>query len=544
MFCKNCGMMIPSDSRFCPRCGTAASAANSGTLRIRMGSQSAQTPNAPREAPEKPAPRAFCPHCGAQNVAGGPFCAACGYPLRAPAAAAPATAEPTQPSARKQSRGLMVGLLVGFSCLALLLCAFLVYKLLNAGDKSDEDPRESAGISKPIPEPEASTTTEEALPDLADGQILSRGDMAATFAYAGQIAEAENLVRSYLYDMDGDNVCELILQTGLGEADAMFWFYSYYDGYLHELGSLSAGHSALHVQDDVLVIHYGQMGYEQITELTLSGERILTNCVLDRQLAEGEDYRAFSQEPYSTEGDDLSVLSYVYVKSEKQIVNVDAVFAIEHTTGCDYFTDGAHGYAQLSDGRVLAVDAETGQAAVVATVDTDAALFTVTKNRLYFQADNYWSDGSMWWGRNVFSYSTRGGDYQLHGEGVEITQQDGYILLTSYRSDVSPKYVSVIDLADNLLVSDVYAWDAAICDGAVYYCGLDYDAFWDSYDTASAYTMSLYRADHTGRTHLADILLDINSWCARIDSEAQTIYVYNADGSREDYYLFTGSIID
>lgn len=542
MFCKNCGIMIPSGSQACPRCGTAASAAGTGKLRIQMDGQTAQTPNVPREAPAAPAQRTFCPHCGAKNVAGGPFCAACGQQLRrsAPVAAAPVAAAPTQSPARKSSRGLKIGLLVGGLCLVLLLGAFLVYKLVLAGDKPEkapEAPQEGADISGPFREPEEITTSEEALPELADGQILSRGDMAATFSYADRIVETENLAGSYLYDMDGDNVCELILKTGRSEADAMFYFYSYYDGYLHQLGSLSAGHSALYVQDDVLILQYGHMGYEQVTELTLRGERILTNCVLDRQLADGEDYTEFSQRPYSSEGDDLSVLSHVYVKSEKQIVNTDTLFTTADAYDSHFFTDGAHGYAQLSDGRVLAVDAETGEIAVVATVDAEATLFAATKKRLYFQVDHYWEDGPGFWGKDVFSCSVYGGDYQMLEGAWDLRYQDGIILMTSYHSDVSPIRITAIDSEDRTFISDVWAWDATICNGAVYYG----EEVMKSERERDNTTMRLYRAQGTEKTYIANIPLD---QVVSLDGSYARIYVYHSDGTTTEYDLYTGARID
>lgn len=536
MFCKNCGMTLSDGSAFCRHCGAAtASPPTSGKLKIQMGGASAAPQDKPREAPTASARRAYCPHCGAPNPANASFCVSCGQRLRDVSPA------PTYSSARKQSRGLKIGLIAA-GCFVLLLGVILAYNLLTSGDKPDDRPQKSTGISESLRDPEVSTPTEETLPKLEDGQILSRGDMAAVFAYAQQIALAENLVGSYLYDMDGDNVCELILQTGHSMADAIFHFYSYYDDSLHSLGNISAGHSSLCVRDGMLIVHYGHMNYEQVTELTLQEKRLVSNCVLDRKLEYGEEYLKLSQKPYSAEGDDLSLLAHVYEKSEQQIVNTSALFTTIVTTGIDFFTDGAHGYAQLVDERVISVDAETGKVAVVATVDTESPLFAATKNRLFFRTDNYWSDGSTWWGENVFSYSVHGADYQLHAEGVTVQCDTGYILLTSYRSDISPKYVTLIDSDGTTLVSNVYAWDAAIYGGAVYYCGLDYDAFWESYNNSDPYTMSLYRVQGSS-VHIADIFMGKSTWGAAIDAENARILVYNSDNTSTAYDLRTGKQI-
>lgn len=561
MFCTNCGSVCADGTHFCSNCGAAIA---SSKPKIRMDSPplqdgSRETPASPissepkvrmdspppqnrtGETPTSPAARVYCPHCGATSPANYQFCVSCGQRLQAVASvptasaptapttpAAPAQAERKQPSGKKPSRALKIGLIVVAVCLVLILAAVLVLKLVLSKPNSDP-PEEPA--------------------QLEENQILSRGDMDAAFAYAEQITQTSDLRSSYLFDMDGDNVCELILYTGAYEAEAMFHFYSYYGGSLHKIGSLSAGHSGLYVQDGKLIVHYGQMGYEKLTELTLQAGELVSNCVLDRELGENEEYKQFDQRPYCSEGEDLSVLEYIYPESNEQIVTIAEEFTAEN----GYFTNGARGYALLPGGRVISVDAETGKLAVLVTVDADATLFAVTKNRLYFHVPHQLDEYDTW-GKDVFSYKANGGDYQLHDEAVDVDYQDGYILLTSYRSDVSPKYVTVIDSEDNTLISDVYAWDAVIYNGAVYCCEIyedEYraaeDAYWEAWvesgdEVAEYYTMSLCQVQSTGKTNFAYFTMDCYSY-AWIDSENARMGICVRNDTVYYYDLLTGSQI-
>lgn len=313
---------------------------------------------------------------------------------------------------------------------------------------------------------------------LRNWKVYTRGDVAAVYAYADQIAVEEDITDIYMYDMDGDNVRELILKTGIAESGAEYKFYSYRDGSLHQLGNISAGHSSLCIQDGQLIMHYGQMGYEQVYELTMQQGSVVSTLTLDRTLGEGEKYMEFSQQPVNVEGADLSVLANTYLASEMRLADMSYYYRQEN----DSLTNGVLGYHLLPDGTILRVDAVTGDVGKCFRLQNpqNVTPLFATDNRLYFVYD----DPDDWWGIQVYSYNIAGEDYQDLGTGWDAEAQEGYLLLESYRSDVSPKLVTVIDCRDRVLVSDAHAWDAAIYDGAVYYLAINPDECHnESYET-------------------------------------------------------------
>lgn len=515
MICKKCGSLLPDNSTLCPHCAAAGDAAQiSGRLIIRMGSQGSSG-KASQEQPRSPfpAPRAYCPQCGTPINNNDSLCIACAQKRQI----TPAIAEKRNVNKRPRILLGVLGVLVA------LLVAFFVYSLLASDAQTQDD--------IPLANPDHM----QELPQLDDGQILARGDAAAAVAYATQIVQTEDLACTYLYDMNGDNVCELILCTKRSEADAMFHFYSYYDGYLHKFSSISAGHSSLYIQDDTLIAHYGHMGYEQVTELTVQNGELVCNCVLDHQLADEEDYLSFSQEPCHSDVLDLTILEYIYPLSEDLVVNTTA----DYTAKAGYYTNGVFYYACLPNGYVLSVDAATGKVTVPLRLTSDTVLFFVTENRLYFQTDNI-SQDEMVWGKTVFSCKTDGSDSLILEDGVNVTCRDGIVLLESYRSDVSPVFITAIDSDDHVFLSDVYAWDATIYDGSVYYCELDPDTFWDN---STSYELPLYRTHGSDRVHIANLFIH-GAYDAVSFSEPYILVHPALGGNLVCYDLVTGKLLD
>ena len=155
----------------------------------------------------------------------------------------------------------MISIAAAAACLALITGVFLL-----ARPGASEAGHEASAAYSADEAPEA-PATEESSQQLKEGQIRIRGDVSAVLAYAEQIVRTSNVTRIYMFDMDGDNISELILRTATCEADALYEFYSYRNASLLPLGSISAGHSNLYVQKGKLILHFGDMGRIQ-TERT------------------------------------------------------------------------------------------------------------------------------------------------------------------------------------------------------------------------------------------------------------------------------------
>jgi len=87
MFCQECGTRIEDDLMFCPNCGTKV---GTEPIPVFAGSQEEKTHSAPSQSLETSTGEAvFCPHCGALNHNGDPFCANCGGSLDGSSASKP-----------------------------------------------------------------------------------------------------------------------------------------------------------------------------------------------------------------------------------------------------------------------------------------------------------------------------------------------------------------------------------------------------------------------------------------------------------------------
>lgn len=468
MVCQKCGKPIDDASTFCRHCGA----------KIERFANNSQRPGGTQR------PAGYCPSCGAPDKAGGAFCTACGCRLRTE----------QKKSGKKRPHILMICIAATAACIALIVGA-----LLLARSSSSEAGHEASGAPSSDKAPEVPATRQ-----LEEGQIRIRGDTSAVLAYAEQIVRTSNVTRIYMFDMDGDNISELILRTATSEADAMYEFYSYRNASLLSLGSLSAGHSNLYIKDGKLILHFGNMGHEKVNELTLDQNSVISTCTLERELTGEEEYLRFFKEPDYSEAPDMSVLSNTYVVSEERIADTTDYYVRQG----DCFTDGRIYYRVLCDGQLLRVDAASGEVCTPFGYVMDyTALFAVTQERLYFIYD----DPEEWWGIQVFSYTVEGDDFQDLGGGWEAEFKDGMILLESFRSDVSPKYVTVIDAHDRTLVSKADTWDAAIYNGAVYYLAVDFDAWCNN----MPYVMQEYRVDSSGKTPIA--AFEMTNEHARID---------------------------
>lgn len=149
----------------------------------------------------------------------------------------------------------------------------------------------------------------------------------------------------------------------------------------------------------------------------------------------------------------------------------------EHTESCferitdsdrDYFTDGTR-EIWLENGTVWIKDLTTGETECLLELkqaeDVETELVGVTAQRLYFG----WNYADDWWGQNVYSINYRGLDLRDLGTGLGVTFRDGWLILDSFRTDVSPVSLRIIDRNDQTVVDVKECWSWAEADGSCWY---------------------------------------------------------------------------
>lgn len=92
-----------------------------------------------------------------------------------------------------------------------------------------------------------------------------------------------NYIEYWIYDVDKDNIPELITKTGTSEADYVISFYKYHNNEVVFFDSIGGGHSYLAVDNDnnQLCCMYGHMGYGYIQWLSFDGNSISVDKTAD-----------------------------------------------------------------------------------------------------------------------------------------------------------------------------------------------------------------------------------------------------------------------
>lgn len=111
-------------------------------------------------------------------------------------------------------------------------------------------------------------------------------------AYVKQMLETLDLVWYYIYDMDNNGMYELIIMSGTFEGDFKFHFYTYRDGRIEYIDSVSARYSSLYVPlsgKGILKV-YARQEWITITEITLNDRTFSTKKLFDTEIGYSEDY--------------------------------------------------------------------------------------------------------------------------------------------------------------------------------------------------------------------------------------------------------------
>lgn len=337
------------------------------------------------------------------------------------------------------------------------------------------------------------------IPELQDGEVLLYGEPAPVMLYASKMVETENLDNCYLYDIDGDGLSELILHHQNSMGEPLFEFYTCQNGVLTSLGTLDALCRRVVFDGNRLLLQYAFERHEEIQTVRLSNGCLSIEFVSERDLKEREDYTDYNALPASSYGCDPGILSYTYTKAQNSVVTPSEYF-IEKD---GYFTDGKCAYGLLSDGTLIGFDGVTGTSTVYGSKFLENhMLFGVTKKSLFFRntaPDKDRIDIEWRGGNEIYSLSKETFTRTDYAGAWEGQYQAGYILLKSFRSDVSPSFLCVIDNDDVIRVSYVAGWDLTVYDGHVYLLEVCEDLY------ASPITCSVteYRLDPDGLSEVA-----------------------------------------
>ena len=146
-----------------------------------------------------------------------------------------------------------------------------------------------------------------------------------------------------------------------------------------------------------------------------------------------------------------------------------------YTRSGPVFTNGILEF-RYEDGSVIRRELASGEEQRLfspeKTDDITLELVGVSSERLYFG----WNEVEDWWGVNVYSVDHRGEDRREHGACWDCELRDGWMILSGFRSDVSPTELLVFNSRDEIVVVVPYdqsVWDTAVLDGSLYYIYID-----------------------------------------------------------------------
>lgn len=159
-------------------------------------------------------------------------------------------------------------------------------------------------------------------------------------------------------------------------------------------------------------------------------------------------------------------------------------------------------------------------------------LAATTDHRVYYYEPNMIGDEEAW-GNSVYSCNYDGSDVIHIADYVDLALEENYLVLLTHRSDVSPMEMTVIDADDQVLISNLYVWDAKEIDGELFYLALpDYDP-----ETLTMTTIEVRRlSGDTDELHgtIPCFGLEYPAW---IDGDYACVFNPNT-GESDQYYLF------
>lgn len=104
--------------------------------------------------------------------------------------------------------------------------------------------------------------------------------------------DSNHHIEYWIYDIDKDNVPELITNTGTSESDYIIGFYKFKDNEVSLIDSMGGGHTTFYkdIDNKQLCCMYGHMGYGAITWLSSDGNSISVDRTVEDVGYDDENY--------------------------------------------------------------------------------------------------------------------------------------------------------------------------------------------------------------------------------------------------------------
>ena len=132
----------------------------------------------------------------------------------------------------------------------------------------------------------------------------------------------------YLYDIDKDDIPELIVEYGLGEAGYHADIYTYTDGKVKNLGTIATGHTTLYTwpEENVMMYYFAHMGGAYVDKISIIEGVLVSEQIHEEYILTGEWYTdeqelapgALYLYRYSTDSD-LPLVVYDSVMNGKEL---------------------------------------------------------------------------------------------------------------------------------------------------------------------------------------------------------------------------------
>lgn len=102
----------------------------------------------------------------------------------------------------------------------------------------------------------------------------------------------KNIEELYIYDVNKDNVNDLIIYTGTCEADYEYEVYTVKNGSVMKMGTIPGSQSVLYGNSAKpgLLLQYAHMGYEEIFEVTYANNTFNLKSIYQNEIGPEEDY--------------------------------------------------------------------------------------------------------------------------------------------------------------------------------------------------------------------------------------------------------------
>ena len=202
-------------------------------------------------------------------------------------------------------------------------------------------------------------------------------------------------------------------------------------------------------------------------------------------------------------------------------------------------TDGRQ-ILYINDACVLtAVDAVSGEDRPLLATGAYDTVVGATDSVIYLGRQENEED---WWGCEVLAYDWEGNLIQSYGDGWDVWMEEGYLILSTFRSDVSPVRSTVIAPNGQVLMEDALNWGIRYLEGAVWYLRLATEEY--VYD--QPYDLELWRLDGAGNRRVATLGTLTGSDSAGFNGNLAAVYygVNSMEESHQEMFDLAGQPID